>query len=205
MESVVLSFRPAPPPVNRAEILRYAGAREEAGLSDLLDDCLAEAFSVLRYEVCYRFFTVEKKGSALSFGFAETESQTAARALDGCDGIVLFAATVGHGLDRLLSRYSRPSPVRALLLQAIGAERIESLCDRFAKEIGENVRNNGGETRPRFSPGYGDLPLAMQKEILAALDCQRRIGLTLNESLLMSPSKSVTAIIGIKNGRRYEN
>ena len=63
-------------------------------------------------------------------------------------------------------------------------------------------------TRPRFSPGYGDLPINMQKDIFAALDCPRKIGLSLNESLLMSPSKSVTAIIGVsarpKQGRAPE-
>ena len=54
---------------------------------------------------------------------------------------------------------------------------------------------------------YGDLPLEMQKDIFNVLDCSKRIGLTLNESLLMSPSKSVTAIIGIskdKCGRKHE-
>lgn len=51
--------------------------------------------------------------------------------------------------------------------------------------------------RPRFSPGYGDLPLSAQREIFAVLDCGKRIGLMLNDSLLMSPSKSVTAFVGI--------
>ena len=52
---------------------------------------------------------------------------------------------------------------------------------------------------PRFSPGYGDLPLSAQKNIFAVLDPERRIGLTLNSSLLMSPSKSVTAFVGLGN------
>lgn len=62
----------------------------------------------------------------------------------------------------------------------------------------------GGDTRPRFSPGYGDLPLALQRDIFHALDCARKIGLTLNDSLMMSPAKSVTAIIGITD-RAGEN
>ena len=57
--------------------------------------------------------------------------------------------------------------------------------------------------KPRFSPGYGDLSLEMQRDIFRVLDCPRKIGLTLNESLLMSPSKSVTAIIGI-SGEEYQ-
>ena len=58
------------------------------------------------------------------------------------------------------------------------------------------IRDSGLAVRPRFSPGYGDLPLALQREVFAALDCPRRIGLTLSDSLLMSPTKSVTALIG---------
>lgn len=53
--------------------------------------------------------------------------------------------------------------------------------------------------KPRFSAGYGDLPLEVQKDIFRVLDCPRKIGLTLNDSLLMSPTKSVTAIVGIED------
>ena len=57
---------------------------------------------------------------------------------------------------------------------------------------------DGKSLRTRVSPGYGDISLTMQKDIFAILDCERKIGITLNEDLLMSPSKSVTAIAGIK-------
>ncbi|MBQ5601557.1 MAG: Vitamin B12 dependent methionine synthase activation subunit, partial [Clostridia bacterium] len=71
---------------------------------------------------------------------------------------------------------------------------IEALCDAFCADIKKEY-NTGLE--PRFSPGYGDLPLSAQKNIFAVLDPERRIGLTLNSSLLMSPSKSVTAFVGL--------
>ena len=49
----------------------------------------------------------------------------------------------------------------------------------------------------RFSPGYGDLPLDLQPALCAALDAQRRLGLTVTDSLLLNPVKSVTAVIGL--------
>jgi cobalamin-dependent methionine synthase I len=76
-----------------------------------------------------------------------------------------------------------------LVMQAVGTERIEALCDSFCAEF-ENAR-------PRFSPGYGDLKRAAQQVIFEQLDCARQIGLTLNDSLVMSPSKAVTAIVGL--------
>lgn len=151
----------------------------------------------LSYRVCWRSFPVARDGAALDLGFARTESAALGRNLEGCDEVVLFAATVGIGIDRLIARYRRVSPARSLMLQAVGAERVEALCDAFCAEIAERARREGRFPRPRFSPGYGDLPLELQRDVVVALDCARRIGVTLNESLLMSPSKSVTAIVGI--------
>ena len=80
-------------------------------------------------------------------------------------------------------------------MQALGAERIEALCDAFCDSL---ISEKGVLLRPRFSPGYGDLPLEVQKDIFSLLECHKRIGVSLNESLLMSPSKSVTAFVGLE-------
>ena len=127
----------------------------------------------------------------------QTDSQGLCRNLQGCDKVILFAATVGLAPDRLIARYGRLSPTKALCMQAIGADRIESLCDAFCDELAADYAAEGYQLRPRFSPGYGDFPLDAQKAFFQALDCHRKIGLSLNDSLLMSPSKSVTALIGL--------
>ena len=216
-----VSVRSFPAPeINRREILRYAGIHpapsgagssipaDDSGigaggqtLQMLLDECLREAEGRLSYRVCAREFRLAQCGTVLDLGFARTESVALRKNLEGCRSLVLFAATVGIGLDRLIEKYTRLSPARAVMLQAIGAERIESLCDVFAQELAEQAAAEGLSLRPRFSPGYGDFPLAMQKPIFEALDCSCKIGLTLNGSLLMSPSKSVTAVIGLASGK----
>ena len=186
------------PAFDRREILRYAGVRGEAPeLEALAEQCIAESDGKLSYKVCWREFPVRRREGVLDLGFAETSSDSLARNLAGCDSVVLFAATVGLGMDRQIARYSALSPARAVLLQALGTERIEALCDAFNEEITREQAAMGRETRPRFSPGYGDLPLEIQKRVFAVLDCPRMIGLSLNENLMMSPSKSVTALIGV--------
>lgn len=186
------------PAVNRWEILRYAGCREESPeLALLLEEAISEAQPILSGKVCWTEFPLERQGDLLHLGFASTDSTALNRNLAGCQRIVVFAATVGLPLDRLIARYGRISPAKALLLQAIGAERIEALCDIFCDKIRREIEATGLHTVPRFSPGYGDFPLQIQRDIFRVLDCPRNIGLTLNESLLMSPSKSVTAIIGL--------
>ena len=186
------------PEYNKKEILRYAGAKEPLPeLEELLDECLTLVKDKLSYKVCFCEAEVTQQGETLCVGTLKTQSKDLRKNLSGCGRAMIFGATVGFSLDRLIARYGTASPAKALMLQAIGAERIESLCDAFNKEISAKANAQGKATRPRFSPGYGDLPLEMQKDIFALLDCSRKIGLTLNESLLMSPSKSVTAIIGI--------
>ena len=94
---------------------------------------------------------------------------------------------------------TRPVDQHLKGFQAIGAERVEALCDAFCADVKRRAAEEGLCPRPRFSPGYGDVPLELQRDIFRVLDCPRKIGLTLNGSLLMTPSKSVTAVIGLGN------
>ncbi|MCR4718601.1 MAG: hypothetical protein K5768_03120 [Firmicutes bacterium] len=181
--------------VDTAEILRYAGCRkQDEQMLSLLDSCLKECESIFTYSVCFNEFPIVLSGNTLEFPFAKTKSRSICAHLNGFSRAVIFAATVGIELDRLIMKYSRLSPSRALMLQAIGAERIEALCDVFCSDLA--LQN--GEISSRFSPGYGDFPLSFQTEIFKVLDLPRKIGISLNSALLMSPTKSVTAIVGVK-------
>ena len=187
------------PPADRGEVLRYALCRRPGPADlELLESCLAELGDRLRGRVCWQTYPVTVlEGGGLDLGFARTDSRDLARRLAGCRECVLFAATVGLEMDRLIARYGGVSPARSLLFQALGAERIEALCDAFCARTAEDLARQGRGVTVRFSPGYGDVPLGLQNDIFRALDCPRKIGLTLNESLLMSPSKSVTAVFGV--------
>ena len=199
MSDTVLVKKYKAPPFNKNEIMRYAGAKEiTPELERILSECLLEAEDKLSYKVCYRKFNILEKEVGFDIGFAVSDSYDLRRYLKGCHEIVLFAATVGLEIDRLIARNAYISPTKSLMFQAIGAERIESLCDMFCNDMNLFASQNGEVLRNRYSPGYGDLPLEMQKNIFVALDCSKNIGLSLNESLLMSPSKSVTAIIGVR-------
>lgn len=201
-ESVLVRSFP-PPPIDRREIIRYMGTRElTAELDALLEECLREAEGKLRYAVCWRTFPVCVDGERVHLDFAEVRSAALAKRLADCDRVVLFAATVGLELDRLIARYSRLRPIKGLIFQAIGAERVEALCDAFCAELRQQAQTCGECIRPRFSPGYGDVPLTLQQDIFRVLDCSRQIGLTLNASLLMTPSKSVTAFVGVGKGEQ---
>lgn len=178
------------PVVDRQEILRYAFCRQtDDATEELLNRCLEAALPGISYRVCWLETPVTIRGSVCDFGDFQLTSRRLAKHLTGCSRAVIFAATLGVEMDRLISKFGHLSPAMGLLMQAIGTERIEALCDVFCAEI-----NNAAA---RFSPGYGDLKLAAQRVLFEQLDCPRQIGLSLNDSLVMSPSKSVTAIVGL--------
>ena len=111
--------------------------------------------------------------------------------------VCFLCGTLGADFDRWQRRLSVLSAADAYLSQQIGLDLIEREMDAVENEARAAIERTGRRLRPRRSPGYGDLPLALQSDIIRTLDCPRRIGLCLNQSLLMSPSKSVTALVGL--------
>lgn len=195
MMPVVFSKTYPEPPFCEKEILRYAGCKApDPSVTELLQTCVREVREKLTYRVCWCQLPLSVGNDCCDFGVFQLQSEKLAANLRDCETVLLFAATVGVEMDRLIAKYGRLSPAKGLLFQAIGAERIEALCDAFCEDIaGEQNMGLG----PRFSPGYGDLAFTVQRDIFSILDCEKRIGLFLNNSFLMSPSKSVTAFAGL--------
>ncbi len=117
--------------------------------------------------------------------------------LAGCTSIFLFAATLGPMVDREIQRAQRLEPSRAVVMQAAGAMYIEEYCDLLCEKFKSMAAEEKCVTRPRYSPGFGDIPLEYQRTVFEILDC-RKIGLTLMDSLIMAPEKSVTAFVGVR-------
>jgi len=190
------------PPPDKNEIRRYIGGYGDA-VEKIMQECLAEYGAVAQEycKVCFCTLPVCINESCIDFSLFAVKSTDLAKSLCGCSRAVVFAATVGMGIDRLITKYSSVAPSKALVFQGIGAERTEALCNAFCL----SQADEGINLHSRFSPGYGDLPLELQSEIFRVLDCGRKIGLYLNGSLVMSPSKSVTAIMGIEEKHNRRN
>lgn len=198
------------PEIDAREALRYAGVRGDSPESErLLSEVVSESAGVFTYNVVYARLSAEEAagviGVATNEALASPEkpySRLYSERLFDVSEVILFAASVGVGVDRMIRRYCVSSPSRAVMLDALGSERVEALLDAFCEDMNVEAGAIGCRALPRFSPGYGDLPLALQSRILTALDAPRILGVGLNESLLMSPSKSVTAIMGIARHAR---
>jgi len=197
------------PAIVESEILRYAKCDSGIGVSvdeemlSLMRECVIEFRSIAKYNVIYKVAKVamEQSTGDIAFDFGDSLLNIVSKDLAGnfarneSNYAVFFAATLGHEMDRLIRKYSAISPTKALFMQAIGAERIEALCDAFEKDVKVTFSNKA----PRFSPGFGDLKLDMQRDFARILDLDKKIGIKVGQNLLMSPTKSVTAIIGVSS------
>ena len=104
------------------------------------------------------------------------------------------AMTIGVGAERELMRLSAKSENEALLFDTAASCAVESYADDIC---GDLEKSCGRRLTPRFSCGYGDFPLEAQKDICKILKTDTRIGLCCDESFLLTPRKSITAIAGI--------
>lgn len=174
--------------------LRFMGCKELSGdLEEMYEDELEKYKKTALFKAVYRKTSVTFYGEkGIRFDFCEIESESLRKNLEGCKSAFIFAATSGSGVDRLIMRETKISPADAMVTDCIASSGIEVFCDL----INEEMRNER-VLKPRYSPGYGDVSLCCQRDILSFLDAYRKIGLTLTETYLMTPIKSVTAIVGI--------
>lgn len=187
------------PSFNRREILRYAqcpGCTDET-LIALMEECIAECrkYASFSYRVSYSVLlidTIDAGTGRIVMNGLDVTSRDLAGNLKGCTRVIIFAASIGPGIDRLIKKYTKLDPVKALFMQAIGAERVETLCDMFCRSF-------DGRLRPRFSPGFGDLALSLQPDVLRITNATKNLSITLDEGFLMSPTKSVTAFVGVED------
>ena len=115
--------------------------------------------------------------------------------LDGHE-VVFLCGTLGAEFDAWQRKLAATSAADALFSQRIGLREVEQVMDGLEAEAGAALRPEE-RLLPRWSPGYGERPLSLSRPILDELDAPRRLGVTLTDSLLLVPSKSVTAVCEI--------
>ncbi len=180
------------------EILRYLGHKGEP--DEQLDSLIAASCNHLAAIACprqvSRVLPLSIDGTLVMLGDTAIESPGLARHLSGCQDAIVFAATLGAQVDRHAARLSKTDMSGALVLQAAAASMIECYCDEQEKRLLDEAQRDMLYLKPRFSPGYGGFSIEYQGPILRLLQADKAIGLTETDSHMLTPLKSVTAIIG---------
>lgn len=172
---------------SRLALPRGYGLELARSCEDRLRGVLDAKFSAVRAELAV------KEGGVVELPFGSFVSRDLARNLSDCNEAFILAVTLGYGADRLIKKLASSSGAEHFLTDALASAFAEAACDYAESRIKGNEL-----TRRRFSPGYGDFPLAVQPSLLSYLNSTRLLGITLTDALIMTPSKSVTAIIGIE-------
>ncbi|RRF98932.1 MAG: hypothetical protein DUD39_06940 [Coriobacteriaceae bacterium] len=202
-EHAVLHFES--PTIERSEVLRYMGYHGQKYSDEISQDLetqMQAARDISKPAAVADIFDVDtitedpNPQVTLKDTSLVLKGKGIVKHLKDAKQVGVFAATLGMTDERELRRLALTNNLGQIFFDAASTALIERVCD----EVEAHYVSYGAEhrlyTNWRFSPGYGDLPLATQPTLLAALNAQSRIGISLSPSLLMTPTKSVTAIIG---------
>jgi len=185
------------------EVLHFLGWRGtpiEPELVIRINRMIETVRSQIQPYVAVQRFCIEPTGCLQGTLFIPQGSDIHAM-LASCDEAVLLAATLGAQSERMLLKEQARNKADALLLDAVLSAAIEAVCDREEAALRLQCEKSGLYLTDRFSPGYGDMPIAQAKEICEVLQNGKTIGLTVSQTGIMIPRKSVTAMMGISRVR----
>ena len=190
--------------IDKKEALRYMGYRGQSindNMEALLNDCIAEVMDISEKNFVYEVFDIERveEGLSLKETTLVLRGEDIQKHLAKSEKCAVMAVTLGLEADKRIAFYSRTDLTKGLIFDACAAAAVEALCDTAQEEIKAKAKTMGLEITPRYSPGYGDFPIDIQKEIAKVLNTYKMIGLAVNEYSIMIPRKSVTAVIGIQS------
>lgn len=183
------------------EAARYLGYKkgvaDENILGEIRDSFQELEQNVKKKSICRIFELTYLEKDRIRIGNMEVQSKNLGTNLKDCKEVALFGATLGVEADRLIQKYQLLDMAKAVVMQACAAALLEEYCDSEQEKLGAQLKQEKKYLRPRFSPGYGDFSIQHQAEVLQMLEAPKRIGLTMTESYMLTPTKSVTAVIGI--------
>lgn len=160
------------------------GTRDES-LNETLDEVESALLAAAKPKAIYRVMDIAD---------IKVQGFSLKKHLEGCHKVIVMALTLGAGTDSLIRKLQVTDMAKAVMADSGASVLVECLCDKYEEHI--KAATDGYKTG-RFSPGYGDCPLEMQKSVISYVDGQRKIGLNVTANFLMIPRKSVTAIIGV--------
>jgi cobalamin-dependent methionine synthase I len=188
------------------EVIRrmgYPGGKEpDPGIRQILSEEMERAAGLFHFRGIYRVMDIQNLANDV-LSFREDSfvirSQQVCRMLRNARQVVFFMVTIGKGLEENVhTLLQQDETTRAFILDAIGSETADEAANVLHwKTLSDLARQQGMKATPRFSPGYGDWPVTEQPDMLRMCEGQR-IGISVTESCLMIPRKSVSAVLGFE-------
>ena len=192
--------------LDKLEVLRYLGHNGQEIDSDLnlrINECIKETKKEIDTKYIYEIYDIKNDLDLNTIEFKNTnlllKSKDISELLRDCDKCVLMCATLGFNIEKNIRRYSYNNLTKGIIIDACATTSIEEVCDLVQDSILDKVAKEEKSLTMRYSPGYGDLDISANRDILNVLDAHRKIGVTVTNTGIMIPRKSVVALIGITN------
>jgi hypothetical protein len=188
--------------IDRNEVLRYLGYKNsfiDNETNKIINECILEIKEFANINYIYKVFDIEKEAIGIKISKTNLwlKGNDINLHLKDSKSCAIMAVTLGALVDTKIRYYEKINITKSLILDACATTLVEEVCGKVEKEIRAYAETQCKKNITyRYSPGYGDLPLNIQIDILNILDAYKRIGLTATESYILTPAKSVTAIIG---------
>ena len=180
------------------EAARYMGYKHGdkpcEKICELCEVAYNELCKVITPKYIYKEYDFTRTNDGIIIDGIEFKSTKLLSHLKDSTSIILFGATIGVGADILVRKYSVTDAAMTSVVHSVGASMVENLCDQACEELKNTIK---GEHKYRFSPGYGGLDISSQTDFYKLLPMTKQMGVTLSESFLMTPTKTVTAFIGV--------
>lgn len=187
--------------IDKNQILRYLGYRGQEisnEIHSLIEECIKEIKTLVSLRSTYKYSKVEINNQVNLIDIdLKLEGKDIIRHLEKSNKCCVMAATLGSEVDRKILYYEKVNMTKAVILDACATTAIEEYCDFIEDEVKKVVEKDQLNINWRYSPGYGDLDISIQRDLLKSLDAEKIIGLTVSSHNILIPRKSVTAIIGI--------
>ena len=184
---------------DEGEVLRYLeyhGQKMQESLHKQVAACMEKINQAAHPKFVYKKAALPGPGVfPQEYSFFTGES--IAKHIEGCHEIILFAATLGIGVDNAIRKEQLRNMSNAVIMDSCASVLVEAFCDGIDGGFRQEYEKEGAYLTFRFSPGYGDLPIGIQRQFITVVDASRRIGLHVNESGILTPRKSVTALLGV--------
>ncbi|AQM59281.1 methionine synthase [Clostridium baratii] len=208
--------------IDEKEVLRYLGYKGQKIEEELLlkiRDTIEEGKKLFAPKIIYKEYPINilENGVEVIGTTLVLEGNDIKKLLIDSSRCILMAATIGNYIEKKIRLYERIDLTRGMILDSVSTTAVEDLCDKVCDLIEKDIIEDFEELTFRYSPGYGDLSLNIQKNFIEVLDATRKIGVNVSEHMLLFPRKSVTAIVGIRkklgkktkksciNCKNYEN
>lgn len=185
--------------LNRAETLRYLQCDNSISedFSKLIDDCETQILKAIQPRYLYQIFNITHLEDCVSVEGTNLRlyGNDIREHLKGCEKAILMCATISANVDRVIRMAEISDMAKALVLDVLSSVAIENVCNQVDSIVEEEYPQYYQTWR--FSAGYGDFPIDVQRDFLNALNAPKKIGLCVTDTNIMTPRKSVTAVMGL--------